>query len=184
MYFDVVVHWLDRRPTRRQAASLFIGVVATCLAGCSLLRWIDEHTSPGPPRPPPRVEPGPVGGREPSFLLQLSPRSIDFGAVGVGAESQRTTVVSNPSAFVVTIVKMTVEGDGFSIASHAAPLDIPAHGQVVLTVAFRPLARRDFSGVVLLEIDSAGGRFARISFKAAASGEDRSGRGVVAGRAG
>jgi hypothetical protein len=106
----------------------------------------------------------PVNMSGPSSPLQASPSELDFGRVPLPSERHATIVITNPAAFPLTVVQVVVEGDGFAVSSH--PGDryvIPAHGQLALTVAFKPTAPRAYSARrLLLVVDSAGGRLSRV----------------------
>jgi hypothetical protein len=108
--------------------------------------------------------PGRMGQDEPSSPLQTTPSILDFGRAFVGSESQKTVVIFNPLDFPVTVIHVIVQGCGFALSGPPSnrPI-IPPHGQLVLTVGFQPVARRACSGFLLLEIDSAGGRFTRVA---------------------
>ena len=103
---------------------------------------------PGRSRPTGRLSP-----------LQADPPALDFGQVPVASATRRVVVIANPLAFSVSVVRVTVEGCGFSLVD---PLDhhiIPAHGDLMLTLAFQPVVTGACTGELLLEIDSASGRF-------------------------
>ena len=83
--------------------------------------------------------------------------ALDFGGALVASERRAIVVISNPSEFAVTVTRVVVEGTGFAVSPQAASrADIPAHGQLSLTVLFQPLARRVCNGFLLIEIGSAG----------------------------
>jgi len=105
---------------------------------------------------------GPTGS---ASALKAIPSEMDFGRVPLSSESQRTVVISNPFAFAVSVVQTTVQGCGFLLSSVAGRPLIPAQGQLALTIVFHPAQRRACSGLLLLEIDSAGGRFTRVPLK-------------------
>ena len=103
---------------------------------------------PGRSRPTGRLSP-----------LQADPPALDFGQVPVASATRRVVVIANPLDFAVSVVRVTVEGCGFSLVD---PLDqhiIPAHGDLMLTLAFQPVVTGACTGQLLLEIDSASGRF-------------------------
>jgi hypothetical protein len=94
-------------------------------------------------------------------VLHATPLSVDFGGTIVGSQRVETIVLGNPTGFTVTILFLTVEGEGFS-SHQAAPIDVPAGRQVVLTTTFRPPEGRNYSGRLLLEIDTSGERFTQV----------------------
>lgn len=106
------------------------------------------------------------GGHGPTSALEATPRLLDFGPARVGSRNQQTVTVTNPSHFPVTVLRVSTEGCGFAAFSGAGnrPV-IAAQGQLALTVTFQPPARGACSGHLLLEIDSAGGRFTRVKLE-------------------
>jgi hypothetical protein len=110
--------------------------------------------------------PAPLGHDEPSSRLRATPVSVDFGRVPVASDHHQEVVISNPSAFAVTVVHTTIRGCGFVLADGTGDRHVvAAQGQLVVTVDFRPAERRACSGLLLLEIDSAGGRFMEVPLK-------------------
>ena len=98
--------------------------------------------------------------------LQATPPVLDFGSGAIGSQDQRTVSIHNPSSFPVTVIRISVEGQGFTLAAgtdeHA---EIPPHGQLDVGVRFEPREPRAYSAVLFLEIDSAGGRATRVVLK-------------------
>jgi len=83
----------------------------------------------------------------------------------VASQSRQTVVISNPADFPVTVVRVLVQGSGFALVSPIrAPSVIPAHGELAITLA-SPHLEGASSGDLLLEIDSAVGRFTRVGLK-------------------
>jgi hypothetical protein len=93
--------------------------------------------------------------------LAATPQAIAFGRTPVGSKAQQTVVFSNPAAFPVTVVRITVDGCGFTIPAGDGFIIAP-HGEVAVTVTFQPADRGECSGFMLLEIDSAAGRLTRV----------------------
>ena len=106
---------------------------------------------------------GQVGPLSP---LRATPPLLDFGETPVASKSQKTVVIFSPFTFAVTVTHVTVNGGDFALSGQVpnGPI-LPPHGQLTLTVAFSPAARQTCSGLLLLEIDSAGGRFTRVPLK-------------------
>ena len=108
----------------------------------------------------------PIRQGEPLSRLRATPAAVDFGRVPVASDTQKEVVISNPFAFAVTVVHTTIQGCGFVLADGTGDRHIvAARGQLTVTVAFRPSERRACSGLLLLEIDSAGGRFREVPLK-------------------
>ena len=113
-----------------------------------------------------RKPPAPIRRDEPLSPLRATPGSVDFGRVPVASDHHQEVVISNPSAFAVTVVHTTIQGCGFVLADGTGDRHVvAAQGQLVVTVDFRPDARRACSGLLLLELDSAGGRFMEVPLK-------------------
>jgi hypothetical protein len=105
----------------------------------------------------------PLDTSGPSSPLQASPSEFDFGGVPLASERHETILIANPAGFSLTVVQVVVQGDGFAVSSLPGDRhDIPGHGQLALTVAFRPTTRRAYSALLLLVVDSAGGRLTRV----------------------
>jgi len=102
------------------------------------------------------------GGR--ASQLHATPSAIAFGDVPVASTTQRAVVVSNPATFPVTLIHATVQGEcDFAMSNNPGNgLIVAAHGDMTFTITFLPTQRRACSGSLLLEIDSAGGRFMRV----------------------
>lgn len=102
------------------------------------------------------------GGR--ASQLHATPSAIAFGDVPVAFTTQRAVVVYNPATFPVTVIHASVQGGcDFAISNNPGNgLIVAAHGDTTFTITFLPTARRACSGSLLLEIDSAGGRFMRV----------------------
>ena len=99
-------------------------------------------------------------------VLQASPPSLDFGRVPLYSQHPQTVTISNPSVFAVTVVRMSVEGCGFALSRQAPDRPIIAPQEhLSLSVIFQPVARRACTGRLLVEIDSAGGRWTEVVLK-------------------
>ena len=111
-----------------------------------------------------KKKPGRLGEREPVLSrLQVTPAALDFSNVSVASQDQQTVVIFNPSQFPVTVIRMTVEGVGFTLAPGTTErVEIPSRGLLAVGVRFQPPDRRVRSGLLFLEIDSAGGRATRV----------------------
>ena len=77
--------------------------------------------------------------------------------------TRSVVVIANPLDFAVSVARVTVEGCGFSLAEQLDQHIIPAHGDLVLTLAFQPVVTGACAGELLLEIDSANGRFTPVA---------------------
>ena len=165
-------HARKRKPgaAARVVLALAVGAIAS-LPACALLEKVDK-VSKIPGLEEAQVTEGlkgphePLGQGGPASPLQASPSDLDFGQKHVASESHETVVISSPFDFPVTLVRVTVQGCGFALAGQIVDRPVIApHGQLVLTVSFHPAAKQACSGLLLLEIDSAGGRFTRVPLK-------------------
>jgi hypothetical protein len=157
------------RSTRSLVLILITAFLTTNTAACTLLDKVEKVSkTPGLEevleREANKKEPGRLGEREPVLSrLQATPPALDFGNAAVASQQQRTVQIFNPSQFPVTVIRMTVEGVGFTLASGSSPrVEIPARGRLDVGVMFQPPDRRVHSGLLFLEIDSAGGRDTRV----------------------
>jgi hypothetical protein len=169
--FNYLTDQCLRRPVARWLGILLVaGALMTSMSACTFLEWVDKKKPPEVPgeehaRLDRLKKQGAGSSGGPASMIDASPEAIDFGDTRIGTESQHTIVFSNPSAFDVAVVKVTVDGVGFSLSNQVSPRVIPTRGQLALVITFRPAERQRHSGSVLLEIDSAGGRFSRVRLK-------------------
>ncbi len=91
-------------------------------------------------------------GPEPiSNFLQISPRTVDFGDVGVGQTVQSNVSVVNTGSASVAISQLSLSGQSFSIASNEKfPINIPAGGTHTLSIGFAPASPADYSGQIAM----------------------------------
>ena len=109
---------------------------------------------------------GRAGGHGSASALQATPSIVDFGGAPVGSQQQQTLTITNPSTFPVTVLRVSVEGSGFALSGQAGTrVVVKPHEQLAMTVTFQPAAPGACSGHLLLEIDSAGGRFTRVELR-------------------
>ena len=153
---------------------VFVGTIVIVNAfGCALLNGIDKVSkTPGLEealeRQANQKRPGKFGEREPVLSnLRATPQIVDFGAMSIGQEGAKTVTVFNPSDFTSTVVAVTVQGTGFAMASPQlrTPLTSLRMGGVSLAVRFQPANRKRSAGLLVLLVDSAGGRVTRIELK-------------------
>jgi hypothetical protein len=146
---------------------VFTALIVLNAAGCKPLQWIDKHSPPEVPGEEKarlerlKKEAGPPGTNI-SSVLRVSPQALDFGTVPVRSARTQAITIANPSAFDVTVVGVVLDGEGFTLENRTERVTLPAHDQFELTIRFRPLERRAYTGRVVLEIDAAGARFTRV----------------------
>ncbi len=86
-------------------------------------------------------------GNVPSPGFSLSPASLNFGPVAVGASSAPQTVtVSNTGTLPLTISNITSSDPQFTFTSAALPITVPAGGNTTVDVVFSPTALGNQSG--------------------------------------
>jgi hypothetical protein len=146
-------------------------VLLTSGSGCAFLRGIDKVSkTPGLEeaqlvQPLKEKHPGRSRPNDDLSPLQADPPVLDFGQVPVASRTRRVVVISNPASFVMSVVRVTVQGCGFALDKQLDQHVIPAHGDLVLTLAFRPVETGFCAGELLLESDSAVGRFTPVVLK-------------------
>ena len=82
-------------------------------------------------------------------LMALSPSSLAFGSVLVGAGKENVVMLTNDGTQVLDIGSMTVTGDDFRLTS-TCPAQVPALSSCVLTVQFAPQAAAVRNGTVTI----------------------------------
>jgi hypothetical protein len=72
--------------------------------------------------------------------VTVSPESVSFGSVNVGASSELPTVLTNTSRSKVTLGGLQTEGSGFSVSGAKFPLTLAPGQKLKLDVTFKPQA--------------------------------------------
>jgi hypothetical protein len=145
---------------------LFAAVLATSGSACALNDKVNKIQGLEEAQVIQGLEKHPGRSRSDGTLspLQANPSTVAFGSVVVASESRQTVVISNPAEFTITVVRVVVQGSGFAVVSPLGDRSvIPAHGELAFTLAFHPVVQGTCSGDLLLEIDSAVGRFTRVA---------------------
>ena len=88
--------------------------------------------------------------------LAVSPGNIDFGAVAVGDNLQRTFVLTNLGQATVSNGVASINGGAFSIVA-GTPFSLPGLGSTNLVVRFAPSGVANFSNVVVISSGNGGG---------------------------
>ncbi len=84
--------------------------------------------------------------------LAVSPASLDFGTVAVGANAQASFVLTNLGGAALTNGTAIVNGGPFTLLS-GTPFALPGSGSTNLLVRFAPGSAASFSNVVLFASD-------------------------------
>jgi hypothetical protein len=97
-----------------------------------------------------------IGGATTSAgALNISPTSLFFGNVIVGATQTQTVTMSNPGTGSTTVSAGTVSGSGFAIVSPVFPLVLAAGTSQVVTISFTPPSSGSVTGVITFASDAA-----------------------------
>jgi hypothetical protein len=78
--------------------------------------------------------------------LSVTPQSLAFGNVVVGASTSQNVTVSNSSTASVTISNLSVSGVGFSQSGAALPLTLAVGQSATIAVKFAPTAASSVTG--------------------------------------
>lgn len=92
----------------------------------------------------------PVTGSGVQAALALTPASVSFGNVTVGAPNSQTIQISNSGTSVLTVSQLSVTGSGFTTSALALPLSINPGAVSTFNVQFAPQAAGTASGSVSL----------------------------------
>jgi len=86
-----------------------------------------------------------VIGSAPQPHIQVSPASLDFGRLAVGATKQLGLTIQNTGAAPLTVQTITKGSGVFSVSSSPLPCTIVPGGQQAVTVTFAPVAANAIS---------------------------------------
>jgi trimeric autotransporter adhesin len=78
--------------------------------------------------------------------VTVSPRSISFGNVQLGASSKLPVVLTNTSPSKVTLAGLQTQGQGFSVSGAKFPLTLAAGQKLELEITFKPQAMGPVGG--------------------------------------
>ena len=82
--------------------------------------------------------------------LVLTPASVDFGDVTVGASQARTITLGNSGSGTVTVSEAQAVGSAFSVSGIPLPLVLVGGGSATFSVSFAPVAGGSVAGSVTL----------------------------------
>ena len=80
--------------------------------------------------------------------LVLTPASVDFGDVTVGASQARTITLGNSGSGTVTVSEAQAVGSAFSVSGIPLPLVLVGGGSATFSVSFAPVAGGSVAGSV------------------------------------
>ncbi len=85
--------------------------------------------------------------------LQISPGSVDFGAVSIGQSAKQTVALANEGSDAISISNANFSSSAFSLASDEKfPISIPAGKARSVAVGFHRLQRRTMQPSLPLSI--------------------------------
>lgn len=97
----------------------------------------------------------PVSGTGTTAMASVTPNKIDFGNVKVSTVGGSNFTIANAGTGPVTVNTITIVGNDAALFTvpMMAPFKVPAMGQVVLQVSFKPVAIGMFAATVNLTTD-------------------------------
>jgi hypothetical protein len=98
----------------------------------------------------------PLNGTGAQPTIVLTPASVSFGSVTVGAPNSQTILVQNTGNATLTVSQATASGAGFSISGLAIPSTIAAGTSKTFNISFGPAAAGAVSGSVSLVSNAPG----------------------------
>lgn len=90
-------------------------------------------------------------GTAASLQLSVTPSSLSFGNVAVGATGVQTATLTNTGNSSVSIAQIAVSGGGFSTTGTMPPSTLTAGQTATLSIAFSPTSVSNFTGTVSVE---------------------------------
>jgi Abnormal spindle-like microcephaly-assoc'd, ASPM-SPD-2-Hydin len=82
--------------------------------------------------------------------ISVTPSSVSFGNITVGANGSQTISIRNAGRATLTLTQASLAGTGFTSSGLVLPLSIPAGGSSAFTVGFAPASAGTFSGSITL----------------------------------
>jgi Abnormal spindle-like microcephaly-assoc'd, ASPM-SPD-2-Hydin/Protein of unknown function (DUF1573) len=86
-----------------------------------------------------------------SSNLAVSPASISFGDVKVGAESTETVQIKNSGSTSITISSVAISGSGITISGLATPATLAAGATAKVSAMFKPTSAGNASGALTIK---------------------------------
>ena len=82
--------------------------------------------------------------------ISVTPSSVSFGNLVVGATGTQTLTVRNPGTATLNVTQASLIGTGFTSSGLALPLSIPPGGSSAFNIGFAPASAGNFSGSITL----------------------------------
>lgn len=94
-----------------------------------------------------------LNGSGTAAMLQLSvtPTSLNFGNVPVGATGTQTATITNNGNSSVSVAQVTVSGGSFSTTGATLPSTLTAGQSATISIAFSPSSASNFTGTVSVD---------------------------------
>lgn len=89
-------------------------------------------------------------GTAATLQLSVTPTSLNFGNVAVGATGTQAVTLTNTGNSSVNVAQITVSGGGFSTAGAMPPATLTAGQTAILSIAFSPISASNFTGTVVV----------------------------------
>jgi len=103
-------------------------------------------------------------------VVYVDTEELDFGSVGVGKAARRTVDVFNPKTYAVTISEAHVVGPCFQVERSDFPIEVAPGQTIGIPVVLGAASEARCNATLILVIDSAGGRYARVRLKGVVKG--------------
>lgn len=98
-----------------------------------------------------------LSGSGTTTQANVTPASVNFGNVMVGAQSTAVLTMSNTGGATVTVTQVSASGSGFSVTGPALPLALTSGRAASFAVAFAPVTATSSTGSVSISSDASNG---------------------------
>lgn len=109
-----------------------------------------------------------ISAKAANSVLEVSPATLDFGAVNVGASSTKEVTLTSSGAASITVESAAADGSGFSVTGATFPLTLAGGQSKTLQVKFVPGASGNVAGTLTFSTGASAG--AAVSIPLSGSG--------------